>query len=98
MAHHSLCKYLSTLNLYLSLQGFLNRILIYAIYYSIFTVDFNVLFSYFRNFEGIVKVGIIGGILLRESISVSKIPKPSEDKSTFSVPLGIPVSMNDGDD
>ena len=47
----------------------------------------------FSDFEGIVKVGIIGGVLLRESVSVSKIPKPSEDKSTFSVPLGIPVSM-----
>jgi len=45
--------------------------------------------------EGIVKVGIIGGILIRESISVCKIPKPSDDKSTFSIPLGIPVSMPD---
>lgn len=33
---------------------------------------------------------------MRESISVSKIPKPSEDKTTFSIPLGIPVSMPEG--
>ena len=38
-----------------------------------------------------MKVGLIGGILLRESISMSKIPEPIKDRDVFRVPVGIPV-------
>ena len=47
----------------------------------------------FSDYKGILKAGIIGGILLRESVSISKIPMPKDDKDTFQVPIGIPVSM-----
>ena len=47
----------------------------------------------FSDYNGILKAVIIGGILLRESVSISKIPEPKDDKETFQVPIGIPVSM-----
>ena len=48
---------------------------------------------YFSDFKGILKTSIIAGILLRESISFSKLPEPTEDKNSFQVPVGIPVNM-----
>lgn len=60
---------------------------------SIFTILFICFLLLFSDYEGIIKVGIIGGILLRESISVCKIPPPTDDKSQFQIPIGIPISM-----
>ena len=39
--------------------------------------------SLFVDYKGILKTGIIAGILIRESISLSKLPEPSEDKNSF---------------
>lgn len=39
--------------------------------------------SLFVDYKGILKTGIIAGILIRESISISKLPEPSEDKNSF---------------
>ena len=51
------------------------------------------IFFKFRDYYGIIRVAIISTILMRESISYSKLPEPSTKKSTFRIPLGIPVSM-----
>jgi hypothetical protein len=44
---------------------------------------------------GIIKVGVISAIIMREAISVSKVPefKQSDGQSTFRIPLGIPVTV-----
>ena len=38
----------------------------------------NVYLCLFSDYEGMMKASIIGGILLRESISISKVPMPTE--------------------
>ena len=50
-------------------------------------------FFKFRDYNGIQRVAIISTIVMRESISYSKLPEPSTKNSTFRIPLGIPVSM-----
>lgn len=49
---------------------------------------------YCRNFSGILKVGFISAIVMREAITASKVPAfEQSEQSTFRIPLGIPVSM-----
>lgn len=43
---------------------------------------------------GILKVGVISAIIMREAISASKVPEYKQsDQSTFRIPLGIPVTV-----
>jgi len=53
--------------------------------------------SIFVDMDGIIHVSIIATVLMRESISYSKLPETTIDESTFKIPVGIPVSVPSSD-